>query len=99
MKVSPNGHGMVRQASVTREYLATVRNKMVIDSGGIQGHYLPVFSMVLGEGGRDDHGRTDSSSDGLFLLTYKSGFSIFVSTQNGSLLKEAFPFEWRRRGN
>ena len=43
-----------------REYLATVRNKMVIDSGGIQGHYLPVFSMVLGEGGRDDHGRTDS---------------------------------------
>ena len=46
--------------SKKREYLATVRNKMVIDSGGIQGHYLPVFSMVLGEGGRDDHGRTDS---------------------------------------
>jgi hypothetical protein len=33
---------------------------MVIDSEGIQGHYLPVFSMEFGEGGRDDHGRTDS---------------------------------------
>ena len=43
------------------QYLATVRNKMVIDSEGIQGHYLPVFPMVLRKGGRDDHGRTDCS--------------------------------------
>jgi hypothetical protein len=32
---------------------------MVIDSEGVQGHYLPVFSIVLGKGGRNDHGRTD----------------------------------------
>ena len=36
-----------------REYLATVRNKKVIDSERVQGHYLPVISMVLGKGGRD----------------------------------------------
>ena len=29
---------------------------MVIDSQRIRGHYLPVISMVLGKGGRDDHG-------------------------------------------
>jgi len=39
-----------------REYLATVRNKRVIDSEKVQGHYLPVISMVLGKGGRDDLG-------------------------------------------
>jgi hypothetical protein len=39
-----------------REYLATVRNKKVIDSDWVQGHYLPVISMVLGKGGRDDLG-------------------------------------------
>ena len=37
-------------------YLATVRNKTVIDSERVQGHYLPVISIVLGEGGRDDLG-------------------------------------------
>jgi hypothetical protein len=37
-------------------YLATVRNKKVIDSERVQGHYLPVTSMVLGKGGRDDLG-------------------------------------------
>jgi hypothetical protein len=37
-------------------YLATVRNKTVIDSERVQGHYLPVISMVLGKGGRDDLG-------------------------------------------
>jgi hypothetical protein len=37
-------------------YLATVRNKKVIDSERVQGHYLPVISMVLGKGGRDDLG-------------------------------------------
>ncbi len=35
---------------------ATVRNKTVIDSEGVQGHYLPVTSMVLEKGGRDDLG-------------------------------------------
>ena len=39
-----------------REYLATVRNKKVIDSERVQGHYLPVMSMILGKGGRDDLG-------------------------------------------
>jgi hypothetical protein len=43
-------------ATKNSTYLATVRNKMIIDSGGIQGHYLPVISMVLGKGGRDDLG-------------------------------------------
>jgi hypothetical protein len=38
------------------EYLATVRNKRVIDSEDIRGHYLPVISMVFGKGGRDDLG-------------------------------------------
>jgi len=42
--------------SKKREYLATVRNKRVIDSQRIRGHYLPVISMVLGKGGRDDLG-------------------------------------------
>jgi hypothetical protein len=37
-------------------FLATVRNKTVIDSERVQGHYLPVISIVLGEGGRDDLG-------------------------------------------
>jgi hypothetical protein len=37
-------------------YLATVRNKKVIDSDRVQGHYLPVISMVWGKGGRDDLG-------------------------------------------
>jgi hypothetical protein len=37
-------------------YLLSVRNKKLIDSERIQGHYLPVFPKVLGEGGRDDLG-------------------------------------------
>ena len=37
-------------------FLLSVRNKKLIDSGGIQGHYLLVFPRVLGEGGRDDRG-------------------------------------------
>jgi hypothetical protein len=37
-------------------FLATVRNKKVIDSDGVQGHYLPVISRILGKGGRDDLG-------------------------------------------
>jgi hypothetical protein len=44
-----------RRSSMAR-YLATVRNKKVIDSEGVQGHYLPVISMVLGKGGRNDLG-------------------------------------------
>lgn len=38
------------------EYLLSVRNKKLIDSEKIQGHYLLVFPKVLGEGGRDDLG-------------------------------------------
>ena len=38
------------------EYLPSVRNKTLIDSERIQGHYLLVFPRVLGEGGRDDRG-------------------------------------------
>jgi hypothetical protein len=34
-------------------YLATVRNKKVIDSERVKGHYLPVIPMVLGKGGRN----------------------------------------------
>jgi hypothetical protein len=37
-------------------YLPSVRNKKLIDSEKIQGHYLPVFPKVLREGGRDDLG-------------------------------------------
>jgi hypothetical protein len=37
-------------------YLLSVRNKKVIDSVRIQGHYLLVFPKVLEEGGRDDLG-------------------------------------------
>jgi len=37
--------------SPVAQYLATVRNKTVIDSERVQGHYLPVISMVLGKGG------------------------------------------------
>ena len=42
--------------SAMAQYLATVRNKTVIDSERVQGHYLPVISMVLGKGGRNDLG-------------------------------------------
>jgi hypothetical protein len=38
------------------KYLAIVRNKEVIDSDWVQGHYLSVISLVLGKGGRDDLG-------------------------------------------
>jgi hypothetical protein len=37
-------------------WLATVRNKRAIDSERVQGHSLPVVSMVLGKGGRNDLG-------------------------------------------
>jgi len=40
-------------------FLPSVRNKKLIDSEKIQGHYLPVFPKVLGEGGRDDLGAED----------------------------------------
>ena len=42
--------------SAMAQYLATVRNKKVIDSDRVQGHYLPVISMICGKGGRDDLG-------------------------------------------
>jgi len=43
-------------SSPMAQYLATVRNKRVIDSERVQGHHLPVISMVLREGGRNDLG-------------------------------------------
>jgi len=49
-------HPVVGSWALKRGYLATVRNKRVIDSERVQGHYLPVISMVLGKGGRDDLG-------------------------------------------
>jgi len=50
--VSSSNRGIFR----TCTYLATVRNKKVIDSERVQGHYLPVISMISGKGGRDDLG-------------------------------------------
>jgi hypothetical protein len=51
-----HGIGLKILQSPMARYLATVRNKKVIDSDKVQGHYLPVISMVLGKGGRDDLG-------------------------------------------
>ena len=48
--------GVENSSSPIARYLATVRNKRVIDSERVQGHYLPVISMVLGKGGRNDLG-------------------------------------------